>query len=370
MMLQRTLREFLSQQKITDTVRNCNIRERNIPRWLIRELANFGVFGTNIDGYGCIKVDSTSYGIIMQELERCDSALRSIASVQSALVMYPIAMFGTKEQKQYWLPRLRTTRALGCFGLTEEYGGSNPSAIKTTAELKGGEYILNGSKTWITNGSIANVAVVWAKACGEIRGFLVQRNAEGFSTEPIKKKWSLRASATSMLFFDNCKIPKENILPGTDIGIRAALMCLTQARYGIAWGVIGAAAACYETALEYAKTRAPFGEPIASKQLIQRDLVEMSIAIENAKLRAQDMANKKDEGTLSHVEVSRAKLHNVQIACEVARKARNILGAMGLTYEMPVGAHLLNLETVKTYEGTEEIHTLIIGKDLTGFDAI
>lgn len=371
-MIRNALREFLSQPRVVELMRNLNDVKRPIPLEFMRELAQLGIFGIVIEGYTCEKVDAMTYGIIMQEVERCDSALRSFASVQNGLVMYPIWQFGSEEQKQYWLPRLKTLEAVGCFGLTEEYGGSNPAALRTTARKVGNQYILNGSKMFITNGSIADIAIVWAsvaKGAEAIRGFLVPSDTPGFSATRRERKWSLTASVTSELFFNNCTIPEENMLPGTEVGLKAALMCLNQARYGIVWGVIGAAEACYETALEYAKIRAPFGTPIASKQLIQQALVEMALKIGNAKLLALHLANLKERGELNHVHISAGKLHNVRIACEVASKARNILGATGITYEMPVGAHLLNLESVKTYEGTEEVHTFIIGKHLTGFDA-
>jgi glutaryl-CoA dehydrogenase len=371
-MTRDALREFLAQPRIVELVRECNDKKEPIPVELMRELAQLGIFGVGVEGYTCEKVDAMTYGIIMQEVERCDSALRSFASVQNVLVMYPIWQFGSEEQKQYWLPRLKTLEAVGCFGLTEEHGGSNPAGLRTTARKVGNQYVLNGSKTFITNGSVADIAIVWARVSegpAGIRGFLVPRGAQGFSTNARKGKWSLAASVTSELFFDNCAIPEENMLPGTEVGLKAALMCLNQARYGIVWGVIGAAEACYETALEYAKTRAPFGTPLASKQLIQQTLVEMALKIGNAKLLAIHLANLKERGELTHVQISAGKLHNVRIACEVASKARNMLGAAGITYEMAVGAHLLNLESVKTYEGTEEVHTLIIGKYLTGFDA-
>lgn len=366
----KVLRSFLEQPNIVDTIRKCNIGEKPIPLSLMRELARMEIFGMNVDGYGCTKVGAATYGIAMRELERADSALRSFASVQNGLVMYPIAEFGSEDQKKYWLPRLKSSRAIGCFGLTESHGGSEPAAMRTTATPEKDGYVLNGEKMWITNGSIAHVAVIWAKTPEGIRGFLVPRKSPGFSATRIKNKWSLRASVTSVLAFENCFVPKESILPGTASGLKSALMCLNQARYGIAWGVVGAAEACYEAALAYAQKRVLFGAPIAQKQLIQRDLAEMALLISKTKLVASRLAELKDTNTLSFEQVSAAKLDNVRSAAMVAAKARNILGAAGLTYEMPIGAHLLNLETVRTYEGTEEIHTLILGKYITGFSAL
>ena len=368
-MMQSALRDFLTQQRIVETIRTCNVKEEPIPRWLVTELAQLELFGASIHGYGCLETDAYTYGIIMQELERADSALRSFASVHNALVMYPISQFGSDAQKEYWLPLLRTTNAIGCFGLTEEYGGSNPAAMKTRAKRDGADYVLNGSKLWITNGTLADVAVVWARTQKGIRGFLVPKETKGFSATKITGKWSLRASVSAALFLDDCRVPRDSLLPGTEIGIKAALSCLNEARYGIAWGAIGAAEACYETTLEFAKTRAPFGKPIAATQLIQKYLVDMALGIANAKLLALQLARLKDEEKLTHYHISAGKLHNVRVACEVASRARSVLGAAGITYDMPVGAHLLNLETVETYEGTEEIHILSLGKHLTGLNA-
>lgn len=360
-------RKFLGQEEIILRIRNCNDQKEHIPIKIFKELARLGIFGIGVKGYTCEPVDAMTYGIIMQEVERCDSALRSFASVQNGLVMYPIWQFGSEEQKQYWLPRLKTLDVIGCFGLTEECGGSNPVALRTTAIKAGNQYILNGSKVFITNGSIADIAVVWARiAEGHrgIRGFLVPRDAPGFSAKERRGKWSLTASDTSEFYFDDCVIPEENMLPGTEAGLKTALMCLNQARYGIVWGVIGAAEICYETALKCIKEKG-----LASKQLIQQHLVEMATEIGNAKLLAMHLARLKDEECLTYVQIAAGKLYNVRAACDVASRARRLLAAAGITYETPVGAHFTNLESVKTYEGTEEVLTLIIGEYLTGSDA-
>jgi glutaryl-CoA dehydrogenase len=310
-----------------------------------------------------------AYGLIMQELERGDSGLRSFASVQSGLVMYPIHRFGSEAQKERWLPALQQGRAIGCFGLTEPDHGSDPGALATRVQRDGGHYVLNGTKLWITNGSVADVAVVWAKdEAGEIGGYLVERGTPGFSTLDIHGKFSMRASVTSELSFQDCRIPAAQQLPGAR-GLKGPLACLNQARYGIAWGVVGAAMACYDWALQYARTRVQFGKPIAAFQLVQRKLVWMLTEISKAQLLCLQLGRLKDGSGVRPQQVSMAKMNNVWMALETARLARDILGAAGIVDEHPIIRHLLNLETVFTYEGTHDIHTLIIGRDITGLDA-
>jgi glutaryl-CoA dehydrogenase len=344
-------------------------RAGTFPMELAPKLGELGVFGATLKGYGCAGLNNVAYGLIMQELERGDSGLRSFASVQSGLVMYPIHRYGSEPQKEYWLPPLQQGSALGCFGLTEPDHGSDPGAMKTRATRKGEEYVLNGTKLWITNGSVADVAVVWAKGDdGEIGGYLVERGRPGFSTLDIHGKFSMRASITSELAFQDCRIPVENKLPGAS-GIRGPLSCLTQARFGIAWGAIGAAMACYDWALQYAQQRIQFGKPIAAFQLVQRKLVWMVTGITKAQLLCLQLGRLKDAGNMRPQQVSMAKMNNVAMALETARMARDILGAAGIVDEHPVIRHLLNLETVMTYEGTHDIHTLIIGRDITGLDA-
>jgi glutaryl-CoA dehydrogenase len=313
-------------------------------------------------------MNNVSHGLMMQELERGDSGVRSFASVQSGLVMYPIYTFGAEEQKDYWLPRLASGKAIGCFGLTEPDYGSNPGGMITRAERKSGGYVLNGAKMWITNGTIADVAVVWAKLEGEIFGFLVEKGTKGFTAPEMKGKHSLRASVTSELVFLDCFIPDTNILPGSS-GLKSPLMCLSQARYGIAWGAMGAAMACYDTALGYAKSRIQFDKPIASFQLIQEKLVHMLTEITKSQLLCLQLGRLKDQGKSNFTQISLAKRNNVYQALEIARMAREILGANGILNEYPVMRHSANLESVKTYEGTHEMHTLIVGEDITGIPA-
>ena len=344
-------------------------REGTFPTHLIPKLGEMGVFGATIKGYGCAGLNNVAYGLIMQELERGDSGLRSAASVQSGLVMYPIYAYGSDAQKEQWLPQLATGAKVGCFGLTEPDHGSDPGSMKTRAVKKGAEYVLNGTKLWITNGSIADVAVVWAKADdGEIHGFLVEKGTPGFSTIDIHGKFSMRASITSELAFQDCRIPAENILPNVK-GLRGPLGCLSQARYGIAWGAVGAAMACYDWSLQYAQQRIQFGKPIAAFQLVQDKLVWMVTEITKAQLLVLQLGRLKDAGKVRPQHVSMAKMNNVQIALDTARKARDILGAAGIVDEHPIIRHMLNLETVNTYEGTHDIHKLIIGRDITGLDA-
>jgi glutaryl-CoA dehydrogenase len=344
-------------------------RDGTFPMHLVPKLGELGVFGATLRGYGCAGLNHVAYGLIMQELERGDSGLRSFASVQSGLVMYPISRYGSEAQRDRWLPALQTGAAIGCFGLTEPDHGSDPGGMATRAAAKGDGYVLNGTKLWITNGSVADVGLVWAKGeDGEIGGYLVERGTPGFSTLDIHGKFSMRASVTSELSFQDCWIPRANRLPGA-AGLKAPLSCLSQARYGIAWGAVGAAMACYDWALQYAQARVQFGKPIASFQLVQKKLVWMVTEITKAQLLCLQLGRLKDAGPVRPQQVSMAKMNNVWMALETARLARDVLGAAGIVDEHPVIRHLLNLETVFTYEGTHDIHTLIIGRDLTGFDA-
>jgi glutaryl-CoA dehydrogenase len=344
-------------------------RDGTFPMELARDLGEMGVFGATLKGYGCAGLDNVAYGLIMQELERGDSGLRSFASVQSGLVMYPIYSYGSDAQKETWLPRLQSGAALGCFGLTEPDHGSDPGGMKTRALKKGNEYVLNGTKLWITNGSVADVAVVWAKGDdGEIGGYLVEKGTPGYSAMDIHGKFSMRASITSELAFADCRIPLENKLPGVK-GLKGPLSCLSQARYGIAWGAIGAAMACYDWSLQYAQQRIQFNKPIGSFQLVQQKLVWMITEITKAQLLCLRLGQLKDAGRVRPQQISMAKMNNVQMALDTARLARDILGAAGIVDEHPIIRHMLNLETVNTYEGTHDIHTLIIGRDITGLDA-
>ena len=339
------------------------------PLHLVKKMANLGLFGATLKEYGGAGLDYISYGLMMQELEGGDSGLRSFVSVQNGLVIFPILEYGTKEQKEKWIPGLISGEKIGCFGLTEPDFGSNPAGMLTRAEKRGDRFILNGTKMWITNGSIADIAIIWAKYNGEIWAFLVEKEREGFSTNLIKNKFSLRASVTSELVLNDVEIPEENILPKSK-GLVSALRCLNEARYSIAWGSVGSAISCLETALDYAKNRVQFSKPIAAYQLIQDKLVWMATEITKAQLLNYHLGLLKDKGIANYRQISMAKMNNVKIALECARMSREILGASGITYEYPIARHLLNLEAVKTYEGTHEIHTLIVGKWLTGLDAI
>jgi glutaryl-CoA dehydrogenase len=344
-------------------------RDGTFPMELASDLGEMGVFGATLKGYGCAGLDQVAYGLIMQELERGDSGLRSFASVQSGLVMYPIYSYGSEAQKEKWLPRLQSGDAIGCFGLTEPDHGSDPGSMKTRAIRKGSEYVLNGTKLWITNGSVADVAVVWAKGDdGEIGGYLVEKGTPGYSTLDIHGKFSMRASITSELAFADCRIPLENKLPGVK-GLKGPLSCLSQARYGIAWGAIGAAMGCYDWALQYAQQRIQFNKPIGSFQLVQQKLVWMINEITKAQLLCWRLGQIKDAGKVRPQQISLAKMNNVQMALDTARLARDILGAAGIVDEHPIIRHLMNLETVNTYEGTHDIHILIVGRDITGLDA-
>jgi glutaryl-CoA dehydrogenase len=344
-------------------------REGKFPVEIIPQLGNLGFIAPTMpDKYSGAEMSNIAYGLIMQELERGDSALRSFVSVQSGLVIYPIFTFGSEDQKNKWLPALIRGEKIGCFGLTESDFGSNPAGMKTTAIKISGGFRLNGSKMWITNGTLADVAVVWAKLDGEIQGFLVEKNTPGFKSQVIEGKFSLRASDTAELIFDDCEIPEENILPGAQ-KLRSPLKCLNQARYSIVWGSTGAAMACYDEALQYAQSRVQFDKPVAAFQLTQQKLVEMISEITKAQLLAFQLGQLKDAGKVKATQISLAKRNNVAKALEIARSARSILGANGISDEYGVIRHMLNLETVYTYEGTHEIHTLIVGEDITGHAA-
>jgi len=340
----------------------------DFPRELIQETAALGLLGSSIDGYDCAGLNSVSYGLICQELERGDSGLRSFVSVQNSLVMYPIHAYGSEEQKQRWLPAMARGEAVGCFGLTEAHGGSDPGSMKTQAKRDGDDWILNGSKMWITNATIADAAVVWAKTDEGIKGFIVEKDMSGFDTQEIENKFSLRASVTGALFFNNVRIPDSNVLPGVS-SLKGPLSCLTQARYGISWGVIGAAQACLDEVLKYTQDRVLFGRPIANTQSIQIRLAEMCRQITTAQLLSLRLGRIKDNGELSPTQVSLAKWNNCRAAIDIARDARDILGGAGISAEYVPIRHMLNLESVITYEGTETIHQLVVGKELTGINA-
>jgi glutaryl-CoA dehydrogenase len=367
LLVRETARRFVDE-RVLPLIRDC-FRDARFPKELIPELASLGFLGANLEGYGCAGMSNVEYGLVMQELERGDSGLRSFVSVQGALVMYPILTFGSEEQKQRWLPRLQSGSAIGCFGLTEPGFGSNPAGMLTRAKRDGGDWILSGEKTWITNGSVADVAVVWARAEDGIRGFLVERGAPGFSASEIHGKLSMRASVTSSLKLDECRVPGSAMLPGAK-GLKSALSCLTQARYGIGWGVIGAAMDCYETARAYSIARKQFdGQPIASHQLVQAKLADMITEITKAQLLAVQVGRLKDQGQAEAAHVSMLKRNNVAMALECARESRDLLGANGIMDEYPIMRHMCNLETVKTYEGTDHIHALVIGERVTGIAA-
>jgi len=344
-------------------------RAGTFPKQLVPEMAELGLLGANLHGYGCAGLGAVAYGLIMQELERGDSGVRSFVSVQGALCMYPIHRFGSEAQRQRWLPAMAAGKAVGAFGLTEPDFGSDPGGMITRARRKGDAWILNGTKYWITNGSIADVALIWAKdEQGVVRGFLVEPDRPGYEARDIKGKFSLRASVTSEIALQDVEVPEADRLPGAE-GLRAALACLSQARYGIAWGAVGAAQACFSTALEYAKTRIQFDKPIAGFQLVQRKLAEMATEITKAQLLDLQLGRLKERDAVTFVQISLAKRNNVAMALDVARTARDILGANGVHDEYPVGRHMCNLESVFTYEGTHDIHTLVLGEHLTGIAA-
>ncbi len=367
LLVRQTARRF-AEERALPLIREC-FRDARFPRELIPEMAELGFLGANLEGYGCAGMSNVEYGLIMQELERADSGLRSFVSVQGALVMYPILTYGSDEQKQKWLPALQSGRALGCFGLTEPDFGSNPAGMRTRAKKEGDCWVINGEKTWITNGSAADVALVWARTEEGIRGFLVERGTAGFTTSDIHGKWSMRASVTSSLSFSDCRVREADRLPGA-AGLKAPLSCLSQARYGIGWGVLGAAMDCYETARAYSVLRKQFDDrPIASHQLVQEKLAWMITEITKAQLLAVHAGRLKDQGKLEPSQVSMLKRNNVAMALECARLSRDLLGANGITDEYPIMRHLCNLETVKTYEGTDHIHALVIGERVTGIAA-
>ncbi len=366
-LMRATVREFVDDNVIPVIERF--YMDGKFPTELISEMGKLGLFGATLpQKYGCAELNNLAYGLIMQELERGDSGVRSFVSVQSSLVMYPIYTFGNEEQKEYWLPKLATGEKIGCFGLTEPDYGSNPGGLITKAEKVEGGYLLNGAKMWITNGTIADIAVVWAKLDGKIKGFLVEKGTKGFSAPEMKGKHSLRASVTSELILEDVFVPDANILPKSD-GLKSPLMCLNQARYGIAWGVVGAMMDVYETALNYASSRIQFNKPIAAFQITQEKLVYIMTEISKAQLVNYHIARLKDENKITHVQISFAKRNNCEKALEVARIGREILGASGITNEYSIMRHSNNLESVKTYEGTHEMHTLIIGEYLTGISA-
>jgi glutaryl-CoA dehydrogenase len=345
-------------------------KDGSFPMQLVPRMAELGLFGANLQGYGCAGMNNVAYGLVMQELERGDSGLRSFASVQGGLVMYPIHGYGSQAQKERWLPRLAAGTAIGCFGLTEPDFGSHASGLRTRAEKKGSKWVLNGTKRWITNGSVADVAIVWARAGETLRGFLVERGTRGFEARDIKGKLSLRASVTSELFLSDVEVSEdESLLPGVS-GMKGPLSCLTQARYGIAWGALGAAMACYDEALRYAKDRIVQGGPLAGKQIVQQKLVAMLTEITKGQLLALRLGRLKDEGKLHHAMVSMAKMNNVDVALRIAREARDLLGANGIVDDYASMRHMVNLETVRTYEGTHDIHTLILGEHITGMRAL
>ncbi|MGH9790654.1 MAG: acyl-CoA dehydrogenase family protein [Candidatus Acidiferrales bacterium] len=364
----QTARQFVDNE-ILPIIEQHN-REGKFPIHLLPQIAELGFLGASLQGYGCAGMSNVEYGLVLQELERGDSGLRSFISVQSALVMYPIFAYGSDAQKDKWLPLLQSGKAIGCFGLTEPQFGSNPGGMLTRAVRKGNKFVLNGEKMWITSGSIADVAVVWAKTeDGVVRGFLVEKGAPGFKAWDVHGKWSLRASVTSGLAMNDCEIPAENQLPKAE-GLKGPLGCLNQARYGIGWGAIGAAMACYDTALQYAKTRKQFeNRPIASHQLVQEKLAWMITEITKAQLLALQVGRLKDKGRADHTHISMLKMNNVWVALRTARKARDILGANGIVDDYCIMRHMNNLESVYTYEGTHDIHKLVIGEKVTGISA-
>src|SRR6266536_2612696 len=368
-LVRNTSRQFI-EDNLIPIIEECN-RAGRFPRELVKPMSDIGFLGASLQGYGCAGMSNVEYGLVMQEMERGDSGVRSFVSVQSALVMYPIYIFGNEEQKETWLPAMAKGEKLGCFGLTEPDFGSNPGGMRTRARKVGNEYVLNGEKMWITSGTIADVAVIWAKVENEndkVRGFLVETDRPGFKADDIHGKWSLRASVTSGLSLQDVRIPESNLLPGTG-GLKSPLMCLNQARYGIAWGAVGAAMCCYDCAVEYTKGRTQFDKPVAQFQLVQEKLAHMLTEITKGQLVAWRLGRLKDEGKLHFAQTSMAKRNNVWVGLETARLARDLMGANGITLEYPVFRHMCNLESVFTYEGTDHIHTLILGEHITGLPA-
>jgi glutaryl-CoA dehydrogenase len=365
-LLRDTVRQFTSD-RITPFVADW-FSDGIFPLSLVPEMGALGLLGMHLDGYGCAGTSAVAYGLACTELEAGDSGVRSFSSVQSSLVMFPIWAFGSEEQKQEWLPRLASGSAIGCFGLTEPDSGSDPDSMRTVARRDGDDWILNGTKMWITNGSTADVAIIWARTEDEMRGFIVPTHLDGFTANKIEKKMSLRASVTSEIVLVDVRLPDDAVLPGVS-GLKGPLSCLNEARFGIMFGAVGAARACYETALQYSMERIQFDKPIASFQLTQRKLVEMMIGVNQGMLLAMHLGRKRDEGTLTAEQINFGKLTNVRMALDVAREARSVLGANGITLEYPVIRHMTNLESVYTYEGTNEIHTLVLGQAITGISA-
>ncbi len=357
----------LVDDRVLPIIQKC-FEEHRFPKELVPEIAALGLLGSSLEGYGCAGLNAVSYGLICQELERGDSGIRSFVSVQSSLCMYPIHAYGTEEQKQKYLPRMARGELIGCFGLTEPHGGSDPANMKTHAKRRGKDWVINGAKMWITNGAIADLCIVWAQTEGGIRGFIVETGTPGFAAPEIERKFSLRASVTSSLFFDNVVVPEENVLPGVT-GLKGPLSCLTQARYGITWGVIGPAQACLAQVLDYTKTRVLFGRPLAANQAIQIRLADMARRITTAQLLSLQLGRLKDKGEMTPSQVSLAKWNNCRMALDVARDARDMLGGAGISAEYVPIRHMLNLESVITYEGTETIHQLTVGRELTGLNA-
>lgn len=365
-MVQDSVARFIDAS-VLPIIREC-FETHRFPQELIPEIASLGLFGSSIDGYDCAGLNAVCYGLICQELERGDSGIRSLVSVQSSLCMYPIYAFGSEEQRRQYLPSMAKGETIGCFGLTESHGGSDPGNMKTHAKRDGDDWVINGSKMWITNGALAHIAIVWAKTAEGIRGFVVDTSSKGFSAPEIEHKFSLRASVTSALFFDNVRVPGDALLPNV-VGLRGPLSCLTQARYGICWGPIGAAQACLKELLDYTETRELFGRPLNRTQTIQTRLADMSRRITLAQLMALQLGRLKDDGRLNPTQVSMAKWNNVRMALDIARDCRDMLGGAGISAEYAPIRHMLNLESVVTYEGTQTVHELVIGKELTGHSA-
>jgi glutaryl-CoA dehydrogenase len=366
LMIRESVARFVDERAMPLIARHFD--EAKFPAELVPEIAAMGLLGSSLEGYGCAGLNAVSYGLICQELERCDSGLRSFVSVQSSLCMYPIHAFGSEEQKQRWLPGMAAGEIVGCFGLTEAHGGSDPANMKTHAKRDGDDWIVNGSKMWITNGSIADIAIVWARTDEGIMGFVLEKGMPGFEAPAIKHKMSLRASVTSELYFDNVRVPEANRLPNV-VGLKGPLSCLTQARYGITWGPIGSAIACLQEVIDYTADRILFGRPLAANQAIQIRLADMARRITTAQLLALQLGRLKDAGRMQPTQVSIAKWNNVRMALDIARDCRDILGGSGITTEYQAIRHMLNLESVITYEGTETVHQLVVGRELTGINA-